>query len=397
MFKYATLEASSMNRTTTMFKKYKNCLNKKSISLIAIAIAMVVATPIGVMADEFDDKIKDLENQVSQFQNEAGRLRAEADTLQNKINSINAQKAAIQAQIDLNQTKYEQLQIDIAANEAKLEKQQEFLGKTLANLYVDSDMSAIQMVASSKSISDYMDKQGYRSAIRNKIQSSIKKVKQIKFELDEQKVAVERVLADQKAQREALAVQEAEQQKLLADTQGQEANYQAMVRDANSQINSLRAQQAAQLAATRAHAQRSGASIVAGDPSRGGYPAYLANAPMDTIVDDWGMYNRECVSYAAWKVYEKNGYMGHGGGRGHAYQWPSTYSNVPRGNQPRVGSVVVWNQYQIGGGYGHVAWVEGVNSDGSVYVSQYNYGCAGCYTEMTIPAGEASSLTYMYF
>lgn len=253
------------------------------------------------------------------------------------------------------------------------------------------------MVASSKNVGEYVSSQAVRGSVQTQLKQAMDEVKELKAELVKQKADVEKVIADQSSQRNELAAKEAEQAELLAQTQGQEANYQALVSDANNMIGQLRAQQAAQMAATRSHAAASGLNIVAGDPSRGGYPSYLADPPLDSVVDDWGMYNRECVSYTAWKVYQKNGYMQHGGGRGHAYQWPSTYSNYSQGGVPRAQSVVVWNQYQIGGGYGHVAWVERVNSDGSILVSQYNYGTPGAYSEMTVRASQAASLWYIYF
>jgi surface antigen len=107
------------------------------------------------------------------------------------------------------------------------------------------------------------------------------------------------------------------------------------------------------------------------------------------------MYNRECVSYTAWKVYSTYGYMPYWGGVGNANQWPgnAARAGIPTSSTPRVGSVAVWNV----GYYGHVMWVEAVNADGSIWISQYNYDFNGRYSEMYVSAGMASNLTYIYF
>jgi surface antigen len=42
-------------------------------------------------------------------------------------------------------------------------------------------------------------------------------------------------------------------------------------------------------------------------------------------------------------------------------------------------------------------WVEAVNADGSIWISQYNYDFNGHYSEMLVSAGMASNLTYIYF
>ncbi|HHI6401528.1 TPA: CHAP domain-containing protein, partial [Staphylococcus aureus] len=49
------------------------------------------------------------------------------------------------------------------------------------------------------------------------------------------------------------------------------------------------------------------------------------------------------------------------------------------------------------GYYGHVAYVEGVNSNGSVRVSEMNYGHgAGVVTSRTISANQAGSYNFIH-
>ncbi|MFZ2560368.1 MAG: CHAP domain-containing protein, partial [Candidatus Nanoperiomorbaceae bacterium] len=121
----------------------------------------------------------------------------------------------------------------------------------------------------------------------------------------------------------------------------------------------------------------------------GGYP-YCGSA-QDSMVDPWGLYNRECVSYAAYKVNSTYGNMPYMGGHGNASQWPGYLAGrVPEGPTPKVGSVAIMNI----GYYGHAAWVEAVNG-GWVTVSQYNWDEAGHYSTMTVPASLFS--VYIYF
>ncbi|RIM28389.1 CHAP domain-containing protein, partial [Staphylococcus cohnii] len=62
-------------------------------------------------------------------------------------------------------------------------------------------------------------------------------------------------------------------------------------------------------------------------------------------------------------------------------------------NSPASGSVL----QSTAGGYGHVAYVENVNSDGSINVSELNYGQgAGVVTSRTISASEASGYNYIH-
>ncbi|MCU5745450.1 CHAP domain-containing protein [Staphylococcus sp. SQ8-PEA] len=61
-------------------------------------------------------------------------------------------------------------------------------------------------------------------------------------------------------------------------------------------------------------------------------------------------------------------------------------------NSPKQGAIMQTSQ----GAFGHVAYVEGVNSDGSVKVSEMNYGHGpGVVTSRTISASQASSYNYI--
>jgi surface antigen len=369
--------------------------------LVASAILMATAAPISmfarpVTARDFASEIQAVQNQINQYQSEAGRLATQAKTLENELARLNSEKAALQAQIDAKQIEYDKLVAEIAANEAKIAQLQDSLGDILAKLHVGGEVSPLEMLASSNNISDYLDQQARREAMRDGLTETIDEINTIKKQLEQQKIDVQRVLEDQKAQREALTAKENEQQALVNETRGQEAAYQALSAKSEATKKDLERQQQAAIAAAMRSAGNTG-SAVAGDPGKGGYPSNLANAAQDTIVDPWGMYNRECVSYTAWKVYQKNGYMPYWGGRGNANQWPGNAraAGIPTGSTPRAGAVGVISA----GAYGHVVWVESVNANGTINISQYNELTSagwGHYTER-YNVNPSTYDTYIYF
>ena len=325
-----------------------------------------------VKADDFDARIAQLNAQINEFNAQAAALSRERNTYENKLAQLNAEKAQIQSQIDLNEAKMNQLVEEIKKSEAQIAANKDALGETIADLYVDDNISAIEMLASSSNISDYVDKQTYREAIQDELASTISTIKDLKKQLEEQKLGVERALADQKGAREALSLKEAEQQTLIATVAGQEQAYQALSAQTKAEKDRVQQAQQAAIAAAMRRAGGGGGSAVAGDPNKGGYPANLAGSDYyNPVVDPWGMYSRQCVSYTAWKVYQKNGYMPYWGGRGNANQWPGNAraAGIPVSSSPRAGSVGVI----MAGQYGHVVWVESVNGDGTINISQYNY------------------------
>jgi len=373
---YAKIRAMKLLSTTSVSKG----LVTKS-SLVALAVVMVISTPIAITqyarADKFDDQINAIQQIVDGYQAQAAALGAQAQTLQTELASLTAQKAEIQSQVDLSQAKYDKLVNDIAVTEKQIAENKDALGQIIADMYVDDTISPLEMLASSKNIGDYVDQQAYRSSVQDSLSTTIKQIDALKKQLEGQKKDVERVLADQQAQRDALAGKEAEQAKLLSDTQGQESAYQSLSKERSSQIEALKAQQAAEIAA-RAQ-QYGGGYTVATDGSNGGYPSAWANSAQDTISDSWGMLNRECVSYVAFKVDQAFGNMPYWGGYGNANQWlgNARASGIPTGSTPKAGAVGVLS----GGPYGHVAWVESVNANGTINISQYNAGIRGSYSK----------------
>lgn len=365
----------------------------RTIVLVVAASALALAPFQETYADSYDDRIRALQQEITGYQNEAANLRQQADTLQNQINALSAEKRRIQAQIDLNSAKVAQLTQQIQETQKQIEQQKELLGNNLVSLYLDNSVTPLEVLASSKSISDYIDKQEYRDTMRAKLQESIAKVKTLQEELGKQKKATEEALADQTNQRNDLAQKEAEQATLLAQTQGQEAAYEQLASQRNAQIAELRAQQ-------RAANLKWAGNVSYGAGCGGGYSGpwpHWCNSPLDSYVDNWGMYTRECVSYTAFKVWESGRYMPYWGGRGNANQWDDNAraAGIPVDTSPRAGDVAVWNT----GYYGHVMYVEAVAANGDIYISEYNYDWTGRYSERTISRAtwQAQGFVFIHF
>ncbi len=80
---------------------------------------------------------------------------------------------------------------------------------------------------------------------------------------------------------------------------------------------------------------------------------------------------------------------------GNVSNWASAAasSGYTVNNTPKAGAIMQTTQ----GYYGHVAYVEGVNSNGSVRVSEMNYGHgAGVVTSRTISANQAGSYNFIH-
>lgn len=117
------------------------------------------------------------------------------------------------------------------------------------------------------------------------------------------------------------------------------------------------------------------------------YPATLKHATPDSIVDSWTMYNRECVSFVAWRLHAHNQFE-LPRGFGSALQWgPQAKAKGYRvDNTPSVGSVAWF-------GVGHVAWVAEVSGN-SVVIEEYNYNYNHNYYRRTIDKNTVSGFIH---
>ena len=361
-------------------------------ALVAVAVLVagsgVFALGSHVFARDYEAEIKAKEQEASKYNSEASRLGEMADNLQSELDKINGQITTIQGQIVDSQKKIDNLNAQIKRNEILIKQRRKAMGQVLADMHVDDQISPLEMLASSNSIGDYIDKQEQRSSLRTSLNGKIKEIKALQKKLEENKKLVENTLRDQEAQRNVLSSKQSEKAKLVADTKNDQNAYSALAQKRNSEVAKLREEQAA----ANRRALGNGVSIPGGIPGGGGYPGVWANAPLDAYVDPWGLYTRECVSYVAWKIHSTGRYVPHFGGAGNANQWPSTAARhgISSGSTPKAGAAAVMNI----GYYGHVMYVESVNGDGTITVSDYNFAWDGLYRNYT---RSASGLTYIYF
>jgi surface antigen len=330
-----------------------------------------------VAADKFDEAINALNAENSQKRGTQAQLGAEAAGISDVIAKLQAEINALQARINDNQNKLADLRVQIAAAEAELAKQKNLLGETIKTMYVEGDISTVEMLASSKDLSDFFDKQQYRESVRSKIKTTLDKITALKLELNTQRETVEKLIAEQQGLQANLAAQRAENDRILAMNQAQQSELDNQIKANSGKISELRKAQAAENAKLfRGTRVIGGAACDAGSGDT--YPAKWCAIPQDSVIDSWGMYNRECVSYTAWKVYESGRFMPYWGGRGNANQWDENAraAGIPVDTSPRPGDVAVSNS----GFYGHVMYVESVNPNGTINISQYNYSLNGTYS-----------------
>jgi len=367
-------------------KVYEHALQKPKIIhiiiLAAISLVVVLAAPI-VQAVNYNAEINKLRDQNNAAKAQQQDLAVSAQNLSERIAGLQAEIAAIEGQIQENRAKDARLQADIAKAEAELVQQKKVLGENIKAMYVDDGMSTIEMLATSKTLGEFVDQKQYKTAVQNKITNTMARIEAIKKQLDKQKAEVQKLLEDQQAMQANLATQKAESDRLLSLNQQQQHELNQSMQANNAKISELQRLQAIE------NAKYNIGKVAVG--GTGGYP--WANVPFpNSMPDPWGMYKRQCVSYTAWKVASSGRYMPYWGGRGNAKLWDDNAraAGIPVDTNPRVGDVAISNA----GTYGHAMYVEAVHGDGTITVSQYNASWDGQYS---VAKRSVTGLVFIHF
>ncbi|MBC7546268.1 CHAP domain-containing protein [Candidatus Saccharibacteria bacterium] len=356
--------------------------------LVAIGLIVVSAFSIVsiVHADIYDQQINSLQSDSNSAQGLVSGLQSQAGSYQEAIDQLNGQISAVRSQISANVSEQANTQTKIVANQNDIIAKKASLSASIKAMYLDGQATTIEQLATSKNLSDYIDKEEYRSAVQNQLNNTIKDINAIQAQLQKQKSELDQLVASQKTQNDQLSAAQYQQAQLLAYNQGQQAAYNNQIAANSGKIADLRK---AQIAANARFIGSAGTGPTCG----GGYPSRWCNIGQDTVIDSWGMYNRECVSYTAFRVAASGRNMPYWGGIGNANQWDDNarQAGYKVNSTPEAGAVAISNN----GAYGHAMYVESVNSDGTFNLSQYNAALDGRYsTRSNVAVG---NLVFIHF
>ena len=381
--------------------------------LVLASVVLLAATltqGFGVFAascsstSDCQQQIDNLSSQANQAQSSLTNLETQAGSYEATMGALQTQIDALQSQINANQAQQAQLQQQIATNQQKLTDQKATLANDLKTMYVSGQITPFEMLATSNNLSEYIDQQEAYSALQDKIQSTVAQITALQKQLQDQKTQVDQLLQAENSQNTQLSLDQSQQAQLLSYNESQQSQY-------NQQLASNQAQRTQLQAQLAILNTPSGSRLISGGVCGGGYPqstendlgAYWGcNHPQDNTIDNWGMDNRECVSYTAFRVHEEYlaGEIKHDmpnwGGVGDAYQWIDDARNagIPVDQTPQAGDIAIRPASGVSGDVGHAMYVESVVNSSTIIVSQYNADYNGTYSMVS---RSSAGLYFLHF
>ena len=419
--------------------------------LVTGTVLSLGALAPSVNAQDFDSQIETVNSSIANINEKKSAVNSTIDTLakelsdvQTKIDATQAKKAEVQEQIETLKAEIAKLEKVIAERNTRLEEQARSVQTNGARSYLDFLLNAESLSDAVSRIGVVMD---LMSANRELMQQQAEDKKQVesKEEAQQEKLAeqeaAEKELASLQtelndtfsknkvllanlsqeelaeiAKRDGIVAEKEAFQKRLAEEKAKADAEAARIAEASRQALAAQASQS-QTTATQTSYEAPAAASTASTPApapAAATPAPAAQTSSYTYTTGGGFpavdpsfraainggYFGQCTYYVFNRMAQVGTPIGHSM-MGNAAEWPAYARSYGYSvsNSPSAGSAIVFQQGLAGADptYGHVGFVEAVNADGSLYISEMNVRGLNVISYRTIPASVAARATYIRF
>ena len=420
--------------------------------LVTGTVLSLGALAPSINAQDYDSQINSVNSSIANINEKKSAVNSTIDSLakelsdvQTKIDTTQAKKAEVQEQIETLKAEIAKLEKVIAERNTRLEEQARSVQTNGARSYLDFLLNAESLSDAVSRIGVVMDLMGANRELMQQ-QAEDKKQVESKEEAQQEKLAeqeaAEKELASLQtelndtfsknkvllanlsqeelaeiAKRDGLVAEKEAFQKRLAEEKAKAEAEAARIAEASRQALAAQASQSQTTAtqtsyeapaAAASTASTSTASSSTSTPAAqtqtssytyttgGGFPAVDPSFRASLN----GGYFGQCTYYVFNRMAQVGTPIGHTM-MGNAAEWPSYARSYGYSvsHSPSAGSAIVFQQGLAGADptYGHVAFVEAVNADGSVYISEMNVRGLNVISYRTISASVAAQATYIRF
>lgn len=341
-------------------------------------------------ADESKKKLEKTKSEVSDLTGIVGGLDEDITETQGNITNTEAQITVAEEVIN-------ELAVDIDQTQNELNGLQTKLRSAYISLYELSQESPLDTILASSSLTEVVSQAQYIQSLQTELQGNIDKTNLAKAELESkkqesvtQKTGLVSLKQNLTKSKNSLNSRRTQKNYLLLQTQGQQVQYEALLKKLQGEQESI-----SQAIYDARRLSGNGQLLIGGT---GGYP--WANEPNAYGVDPWLYYKRQCTSFAAWKFQAEFGLVFYNTrpGQGSAWNWPALARDqgYQTSSTPRANSVI---SIPLGPNrpYGHVAWVNRVNADGTIDIEEYNWSVPRSYGErLGVDPTRYGTVTYIF-
>lgn len=419
-----------------------NHLNKRLLTFVVTGTALALgALAPSVNAQDIDSQISSANSQIQNLNNQKQAVASQVDQLSQDLSNVQSRINSVQAEQETAKANLEVLKAEISKLETLIAERNERLKDQARAVQVNGARSYVDFLLNADSITDVVNRIGVIvdlvGANRQLMQEQARDKEQVETKEQAQKANLAQQEANEaqlqnlqselsatfnkhkatlanlsNEELEAIAARDGlvqEKERLAAEkarADAEKAAAQKAAEAAKEAMLKATEESVAQAAATTAAATVSTPATIA---AKSATPAKAANivvggsfaSPDPSFVAALnGGYFGQCTYY----MYNRFAQLGspiRTTGLGNAAEWPANAAAAGYGvsSTPRAGTAIVF-QRGVGGAdpvYGHVGFVERVNADGSLFISEMNVQGVNVISTRTIPAGVAAQATYINF
>ena len=422
-----------------------NHLNKRLLTFVVTGTALALGTLApSVNAQDIDSQINSANSQIQNLNNQKQAVAGQVEQLSQDLTNVQSRINSVQAEQETAKANLEVLKAEISKLETLIAERNERLKDQARAVQVNGARSYVDFLLNADSITDVVNRIGVIvdlvGANRQLMQEQARDKEQVETKEQAQKVNLAQQEANEaqlqnlqtelsatfnkhkatlanlsNEELEAIAARDGlvqEKERLAAEkarADAEKAAAQKAAEEAKEAMLKATEEAVAKAAATPAAATASTPATIAAKSEAASTPAKAANivvggsfaAPDPSFVAALnGGYFGQCTYY----MYNRFAQLGspiRTTGLGNAAEWPANAAAAGYGvsSTPRAGTAIVF-QRGVGGAdpvYGHVGFVERVNADGSLFISEMNVQGVNVISTRTIPAGVAAQATYINF
>lgn len=229
--------------------------------ILGLIFALVLTVSFNFcFADETSDKLVasqqkllQLNQQIKSYQQQIAATQAKASSLKNEISIYNNQISSLELEIEANQTKIDnanlqinQLQQLIDLKTKEILDNKNVLGQLIVELNEFDDQYAIRTSVGSNNLSDFLDQIQYTQNLQDKIYQLVKKIENLKMQLQSEQhdlqiqlALLERAKNQLQVSQNSLTTVRNQKQKLYNQTQGLEKNFQKLLTSSKQDADNL--------------------------------------------------------------------------------------------------------------------------------------------------------------
>ena len=417
-------------------------MNKRLLTFVVTGTALALGTLApSVNAQDIDSQINTANSQIQNLNNQKQAVASQVDQLSQDLSNVQSRINSVQAEQETAKANLEVLKAEISKLETLIAERNERLKDQARAVQVNGARSYVDFLLNADSITDVVNRIGVIvdlvGANRQLMQEQARDKEQVETKEEAQKANLVQQEANEaqlqnlqtelsatfnrhkatlanlsNEELEAIAARDGlvqEKERLAAEkarADAEKAAAQKAAEAAKEAMLKATEESVAQAAATTAAATVSTPATIA---AKSATPAKAANivvggsfaAPDPSFVAALnGGYFGQCTYY----MYNRFAQLGspiRTTGLGNAAEWPANAAAAGYGvsSTPRAGTAIVF-QRGVGGAdpvYGHVGFVERVNADGSLFISEMNVQGVNVISTRTIPASVAAQATYINF